>query len=413
MFKKICFISVLFLGVACEPAGKSVAIEDLSSPQDLSGAQDLSSDPDAPCVPTCTGVECGDDGCGGSCGSCESGFACNEWGQCLSTCVPDCSGKTCGDNGCGSTCGNCPSPWVCLAFSCCMPQCDDAVCGDDGCGRTCGSCEAGQVCVDGACCTQLCGGLECGSDGCGGSCGACDAGWTCKEGLCECVPSCLGRECGSDGCGGSCGSCDAGQDCTGGHCDCTPDCVGKECGDDGCAATCGLCQSECVCDTTGQCKGEDGVYQNLCNGAMLDPASNLYWRQSTLPSMTWDAAKSFCEASEIGGYTDWRLPTIEELRSLISGCPATETGGACPALDSCTSSNCLTTACNGCGLNQGPGSSGLYIDDALAVPVDSHFWSATRLNLAETPAFTVEFDSGRVNVAVTTVTLKTVRCVRP
>lgn len=129
--------------------------------------------------------------------------------------------------------------------------------------------------------------------------------------------------------------------------------------------------------------------------------------------MTWDVAKAFCEDSEIGSYTDWRLPTIEELRSLIKGCPGTQTGGACPALNSCTTSDCLTAACNGCGIDLGPGADGRYIDDAFAMPLDTHFWSSTRLNLSELPAFTVEFDSGRINVAVTTVTLKTVRCVRP
>ncbi len=35
-----------------------------------------------PCIPDCTGRECGDDGCGGSCGSCADGEACNEEGIC-------------------------------------------------------------------------------------------------------------------------------------------------------------------------------------------------------------------------------------------------------------------------------------------------------------------------------------------
>ncbi|OGH64423.1 MAG: hypothetical protein A2821_02800 [Candidatus Magasanikbacteria bacterium RIFCSPHIGHO2_01_FULL_41_23] len=35
-----------------------------------------------PCVPDCTGMECGDDGCGGSCGSCADGDKCNATFQC-------------------------------------------------------------------------------------------------------------------------------------------------------------------------------------------------------------------------------------------------------------------------------------------------------------------------------------------
>jgi hypothetical protein len=52
---------------------------------------------------------------------------CGEWpwrckgGACL--CLPDCQGKNCGDDGCGGTCGACP-PGQCLEGQCqCLPQC--------------------------------------------------------------------------------------------------------------------------------------------------------------------------------------------------------------------------------------------------------------------------------------------------
>ena len=35
------------------------------------------------CQPECTGKLCGDDGCGGSCGTCRAGTACGGWGQCV------------------------------------------------------------------------------------------------------------------------------------------------------------------------------------------------------------------------------------------------------------------------------------------------------------------------------------------
>jgi len=37
------------------------------------------------CVPDCTGKECGDDGCGGSCGVCDESYYCNGTGQCVET----------------------------------------------------------------------------------------------------------------------------------------------------------------------------------------------------------------------------------------------------------------------------------------------------------------------------------------
>jgi len=108
---------------------------------------------DVPCEPLCTNkggggvlLECGDDGCGGSCGECNGGDECVS-GLCIGdTCVPNC------DNG------------------------------------------AGQL-------------FECGADDCGGTCGECVDGKACDEGFCACAPNCEGNECGDDGCGGTCGNC--------------------------------------------------------------------------------------------------------------------------------------------------------------------------------------------------------------
>jgi hypothetical protein len=35
------------------------------------------------CTPNCVGKQCGDDGCGSTCGSCEGSFTCNAVGQCV------------------------------------------------------------------------------------------------------------------------------------------------------------------------------------------------------------------------------------------------------------------------------------------------------------------------------------------
>jgi hypothetical protein len=41
------------------------------------------------CVPDCEGKECGDDGCGGSCGACETGYYCDN-GICVEECTVEC-----------------------------------------------------------------------------------------------------------------------------------------------------------------------------------------------------------------------------------------------------------------------------------------------------------------------------------
>ncbi|NOZ85815.1 MAG: hypothetical protein GXP49_06065 [Deltaproteobacteria bacterium] len=52
-------------------------------------------------------LECGDNGCGGSCGNCPGDQVCNK-GTCGHECTPDCTGRECGDDGCGGSCGTCP-----------------------------------------------------------------------------------------------------------------------------------------------------------------------------------------------------------------------------------------------------------------------------------------------------------------
>jgi hypothetical protein len=71
----------------------------------------------AGCTPDCTGKECGDDGCGGSCGTCPGEESCVS-GVCIPGCTPDCTGKECGDDGCGGSCGTCSGGEVCNNGTC-------------------------------------------------------------------------------------------------------------------------------------------------------------------------------------------------------------------------------------------------------------------------------------------------------
>ena len=155
-----------------------------------------------PCEPACApGQECGDDGCGGTCGAgCTGDEVCTDDGLCEVPCAPACDGKDCGDDGCGGTCGDgCTGDELCtddgLCEVPCAPACDGKDCGDDGCGGTCGDgCQADEVCTDdGLCevpCVPACDGKDCGGDGCGGTCApGCDADTACNAfGQCVGLP---------------------------------------------------------------------------------------------------------------------------------------------------------------------------------------------------------------------------------
>lgn len=65
------------------------------------------------------------------------------------------------------------------------------------------------------------------------------------------------------------------------------------------------------------------------DGTVTDPRSNLMWQQCTAPSggtncasgapatYYWSDALSYCNNLALAGYTDWRLPNIKELHSIV------------------------------------------------------------------------------------------------
>lgn len=53
------------------------------------------------------------------------------------------------------------------------------------------------------------------------------------------------------------------------------------------------------------------------DGTVTDTAMGLMWDQKTQDPMKWNDARAFCKSLTTAGYTDWRLPTIEELSSIV------------------------------------------------------------------------------------------------
>lgn len=81
-----------------------------------------------------------------------------------------------------------------------------------------------------------------------------------------------------------------------------------------------------------------------------DKISGLTWSKAALKTM--DSvleAKEYCENLKEGDYNDWRLPNIDELRTLIQNCSTTEIGGKCKISEKTGKlSNEYTQRCNLC-----------------------------------------------------------------
>lgn len=64
-------------------------------------------------------------------------------------------------------------------------------------------------------------------------------------------------------------------------------------------------------------KARDGRFIAYDNGTVLDTKTNLMWSAKDNGSdINWQGAKSYCENYRGGGYTDWRMPTLDELAGL-------------------------------------------------------------------------------------------------
>lgn len=64
-------------------------------------------------------------------------------------------------------------------------------------------------------------------------------------------------------------------------------------------------------------KGSIMSYVNNGNGTITDSNTGLMWQQDP-PSdtMYWSESGTYCENLELGGYDDWRMPTVKELFSI-------------------------------------------------------------------------------------------------
>jgi len=69
--------------------------------------------------------------------------------------------------------------------------------------------------------------------------------------------------------------------------------------------------------STGSETGRDGRFIAHNNGTVSDTKTNLMWAAKDNGSdINWANAKSYCENYRGGGYTDWRMPTKDELAGL-------------------------------------------------------------------------------------------------
>ena len=79
----------------------------------------------------------------------------------------------------------------------------------------------------------------------------------------------------------------------------------------------------------------------------------------------------------LDNHDDWYMPDITELRTLIRGCPATETDGSCNInVEGCLDNSCEDNSCVGCADDAGPDPDGCYWPTELSGGCVM-FWSSS------------------------------------
>ena len=103
----------------------------------------------------------------------------------------------------------------------------------------------------------------------------------------------------------------------------------------------------CITGNTGD-TGDTGDTGNTGESSWTDNETGYTWSEAVHWEMNRSDAINYCDSLTEDGISNWRLPTISELRTLVINCPATETGGQCQVTDDCLESLCSDDSCSGC-----------------------------------------------------------------
>ena len=276
-------------------------------------------------------------------------------------------------------------------------ECADGFCaGSICCNRACtGACEECTAASHGVCSYKS--GTEC------LAATSCMNAAVCSGSSSSCpnpTPKAAGTPCGTITCSGSTQS---GPTCNGsGSCGASSS---KECypyacvSGSGCKPSCAT-NADCVsgnstfCGKNGACTVDSKCWHATDGSSTLlwqvnpkepsDPDNGPYdpqYHRYDSPGATPD---DVCKALTLCGFSDWVVPTISELRSLVLGCPSIVTGGTCGVTDTCLGTAC-NTGCDICGNGAGPGPGQCYWPVGIAGPC-SLYWSSS-----------VYFDSDRAS----------------
>ncbi len=108
-------------------------------------------------------------------------------------------------------------------------------------------------------------------------------------------------------------------------------------GQTGCYTTAGQvdCAAAALVGQDAQWRGAAADYTLPGDGTVIDAVTGLQWTEAHLGQMSWTDAWDAAAAARVGGYDDWRLPSLKELYSLMNfdGATGQSAADSIPYLD--------------------------------------------------------------------------------
>ena len=101
------------------------------------------------------------------------------------------------------------------------------------------------------------------------------------------------------------------------------------------------------------------------------------WSAFPVHNKNWNTAAQYCSSLNEGGYSDWRLPTIDEMRSIVVNCPDTQPSGACVISNSTgalTKHDYNKKKCSGCRKGRPRLNGSGWFWTSSGMPGTNHYW---------------------------------------
>jgi hypothetical protein len=134
-----------------------------------------------------------------------------------------------------------------------------------------------------------------------------------------------------------------------------------------------------------------------------------------------DVAAKYCDDLEWAGFLDWRLPTIDELRTIVEGYPDLEWGGRCQVTKRCLAYPCKDKGSDGendfpCAHNEnkmtGPGPKGCYWEEVWGDRFCGPHWSTSGVEGGNGERWVLSFSEPAILITVEQTGTAFPRCVR-